>query len=326
MSHPVSRRSILAGAVSALSVGRARAEGAPIFAHIFGVDHPLHRWATWAADELLHRSDGRIALTVIPDGRAGREADLQRGMDEGTIAFTFAGFGQLGAVYQPISLLGAAYVFDGPSHWMTVMSSPLFAELATSVDRAGGHRVLSALYYGERHLTTRFRVGAPADVRGLRVRVPPASPLIQTLFPALGARAVVSPYVEIVETLRLGIVDAQENPLPTVLSLGIHELTPFINMTGHIVDGQVILAARPYWKRASAQDRELFGQVMTEAAAGAGREIMTAERDIALNLVYSGSIINPVDREPFREKFRDLYRSRSMPWSPDLLDRVLATR
>jgi len=326
MSNRTSRRSIIASAASAFVVGRARAEDEPVFAHIFGVDHPLHVWAVWAATEVARRSDGRLTFQVVPGGGAGREADLQRGMDDGSVTFTYSGFGQLGSRYQPMSLLGAAYVFDDLAHWRAVTASRLFKDLVANHEKAGGHHIVASLYYGERHLTTRFRVGGIEDVRGLRVRVPPGSPLIQSLFPVLGARAVVSLYGEIVETLRSGLVDAQENPLPTILSLGIHELTPFINMTGHIVDGQAISVARSWWRRASVEDRELLDEVFVAAADGASRDIARAERDIALNLVYSGSIINPVNREPFRNRFRNFYRTNPTPWSPDLFDRVLDTR
>jgi len=326
MSHRTSRRTVIAGAVSAFTVGGARAEDEPVFAHIFGVDHPLHVWATWAATEAARKSEGRISFRVVAGGGAGREAELQRGLDDGTIAFTYSGFGQLGSRYQPMSLMGAAYVFDDLAHWRAVTASPLFGELVVNHEKVGGHHVIAPLYYGERHLTTRFRVVGPDDVRGLRVRVPLGSPLIQILFPVLGARAVVSPYGEIVETLRSGLVDAQENPLPTVLSLGIHELTPFINMTGHIVDGQAIMASRSWWRRAAVEDRDLLSEVFAAAAEGASRDIARAERDIALNLVYSGSVINAVNREPFRNRFRNFYRVNPMPWSLELFDRVLETR
>jgi len=326
MFNRTSRRSVIAGAVSALTVGRARAEDEPVFAHIFGIDHPLHVWAIWAAAEIARRTEGRLTMRVVPNGGAGRETELQRGLDAGTVTFTYSGFGQLAERYQPMSLLGAAYVFDDFAHWRGVTASPLFGELAANHEKAGGHHIVAPLYYGERHLTTRFRVNGPDDVRGLRVRVPPGSPLIQTLFPALGARPVVSPYAEIVETLRSGLADAQENPLPTILSLGIHELTPFVNLTGHIVDGQVIMASRSWWRRASSEDRRELGEVFAAAADGASRDIARAERDIAVSLVYSGSVINQVNRELFRNRFRNYYRTNLMPWSMELFDRVRETR
>lgn len=326
MFHRPSRRSIIAGAASALVAARAQAGGGPTFAHFFGVDHPLHVWAVWAASELERSSEGRLSLTVIPAGRAGQEADMRRGLDDGSITVTYASFGQIAERYAPISLLGAAYVFDDMTHWRAVMSSSLLAELGANLEKAGGHHIAASLYYGERHLTTRFRVTGPDDVRGLRIRVPPGSPLIPVLNPVLGARAVVSPYVEIVETLRSGLVDAQENPLPTVLSLGIHELTPFINMTGHIVDGQAIMISRSWWRSASNEDRDLVSEVLAAAAERVSIDIAKAEREIALNLVYSGSVINPVNREAFRNRFRNFYRTNVMPWSLELFDRVRETR
>ena len=147
----------------------------------------------------------------------------------------------------------------------------------TNTDRdATGHEILAGTYYGVRHVTANRPVEAPEDMQGLRIRVPDAP--LYTLFPrTMGASPTPIAFAEVYLALQQGVVDAQENPLPTIEAKKFYEVQKHIVLTGHIVDHLNTVVAGALWKKLSEEDRKIFTDVAQEAAAKATAEIKTNE-------------------------------------------------
>ncbi len=47
---------------------------------------PHHKWATWIADEVKKRTDGRYEIEVFPSGQLGSERDVEEALALGAIA------------------------------------------------------------------------------------------------------------------------------------------------------------------------------------------------------------------------------------------------
>lgn len=98
-------------------------------------------------------------------------------------------------------------------------------------------------------------------------------------------------------------MDAQENPLPTILDKKFYEVQSHIMLTGHMMDRIVTIAAGPVWEVMDDEDRKIFEEVYAEAAAGATDAVREAEGRLAGEFATEyGVKVVEVDRAPFHAR------------------------
>ncbi len=316
------RRSVLTGLIIAgLAAFPATTLSAETlkWAHVYEVSHPNHKWAEWAAEEIETRTDGRYEIDVFPASSLGKQADIDEGLTLGTVDIVYTGVQFAGRDYADLGLLGAPYVFRDLDHWKAVRDSKLFESIAEGYQDKTGHHIAALNYYGSRHTTSNKRIETPADMKDLKIRVPNA-PLYMMFPEAQGANAVPIAFEEVYLALQQGVVDAQENPLPTIKSMKFHEVQDYLIMTGHITDSLVTIVSGNVWSGLSDKDKAIFNEVLTEAAEGVTADIEKSEQELVDYFKGEGLEVIEVDREPFRENVLPLLQDGSQDWSADTFD------
>jgi len=313
-------------AVSTITVGNALAAEKLKWAHVYETSQPYHKWALWAADEIKKRSNGMYEVEVFPASSLGKEVDINEGLSLGTVDIIYTGNQFAGRTYGPISIAGYPYVFRGLDHWKMFMKSDLFKDLGAGYDKASGHKVITATYYGQRHVTANKEVSVPADMKGLKIRVPNAP--AYTIFPkATGANPTPIAFAEVYLALQQGTVEAEENPLPTIQAKKFYEVQKYINLTGHITDSLLTIIGGPLWDRLNDADRKLFSDVLMEAGVNCTAEVEQKEKDLVKWFRDQGNIVNEkVDIDAMQKATAAYYDShpKEVPWSKDMWDRLQA--
>jgi TRAP-type C4-dicarboxylate transport system substrate-binding protein len=126
--------------------------------------------------------------------------------------------------------------------------------------------------------------------------------------------------------LQQGVVDAQENPLPTIKAKKFYEVQKYINLTGHISDSLLTIIGGPFWNKLSEADRAIFIEELEAAALKASQDIVDAENSLAAWFEAQGVTVNKVDITPFREATMKLHNGPDATWSKDVYDRLQAIK
>lgn len=142
---------------------------------------------------------------------------------------------------QPIQDYAPAYFFfNGPyviqdyAHFLRVWRSHLGAE-ARALIRTGGNLVsLGTVYRGFRQFTSNRPINGPADLAGIKLRLPPVPDWV-AVWSALGAVPVQVPLTGIYEALRTGVAEASEGDLTQISSLRLFEVQTHLTRTNHLV-------------------------------------------------------------------------------------------
>ena len=310
---------LVMGAAASASAGERDLK----FAHVYEASEPYHTCAVEAGPALEERTDGRLGIEVFPASSLGKEVDINEGLGLGTVDIIYTGQLFAGRAYGPIAIGGAPYMFRDYEHWDAFRNSDLFAELSQGYTDATGNRIEAMTYYGERHVTSNEPIMTPADMEGLKIRVPNA-PLYMMFPEAVGANPTPIAFAEVYLALQQGTVDAQENPLPTIEAKKFYEVQSDINMTGHITDGLLTIVGGPAWGSLSEEDRAALQEVVTEAADCATQQIIQKEGELAQFFRDEGLAVNEVDREPFREATMKLHMGPDATWDQETYDRLQA--
>jgi len=314
---------IAAATAGALFAGTASAQEALKFAHVYEASDPYHEWALWAADEIEARTDGRYTMEVFPASSLGKEVDINEGLTLGTVDAIYTGNLFAGRSFGPIAIAGAPFMFRDYDHWEAYTQSDLFEEMSAGYRDVTGHEILAMTYYGQRHVTSNVEISEPADMEGLKIRVPNA-PLYQMFPKAVDANPTPIAFAEVYLALQQGVVDAQENPLPTIQAKKFHEVQDYINLTGHITDSLLTIVSGNRWGQLSDEDKEIFADVFAEAAANCTQAIRDKEAELASWFEEQGTTVNEVDRGPFREATVALHNGPDATWSQEIYDRLQA--
>jgi TRAP-type C4-dicarboxylate transport system substrate-binding protein len=197
--------------------GPAQSQTKLKWAHVYEVAEPYHANALWAADEIKKRTDGRYEIGVFPASQLGNENQINEGLGLGTVDIIYTGASFAGSIHKPLAITGAPFILRDFDHWKAYRDSQLFRDLAKGYEDKTRHKVVAILYYGQRMLTANREIKKPEDMKGMKLRVPPA-PLFLMFTKSVGANATPIAFAEVYLALQQGTVDGQENPLPTIMA------------------------------------------------------------------------------------------------------------
>ena len=296
------------------------------FAHVYETSEPYHTYAVWAGGEIAKRTNNRYSIDVFPASQLGNETQINQSLSLGTVDMIYTGQAFAGRTHPPISIGGAPYMFRDLDHWKKFSQSKVLAELNDAYFKKGGNRPIAAFYYGVRHTTANKAINKPEDMKGLKLRVPDAP--LYIMYPKIaGANATPIAFAEVYLALQNKTVDAQENPLPTILAKKFYEVQSHVNLTGHITEMLLAIVGGHVWSKLSDADKKAFIDVFNEAAVKSNAEIEKSENQLATDFgTKYGRTVVKSDRAAFKKAFEPFHVGKDVPWDKALYDRVQAIK
>jgi tripartite ATP-independent transporter DctP family solute receptor len=303
---------LIGAAIIALVIGGpAWAQTKLRWAHVYEITEPYHTEALWAASEIRKRTNGRFDITVFPASQLGNENQLNEALGFGAIDIIYVGINFVAATYPPLGISGAPFMLRDLDHWKAYRDSKLFSELVQGYDEKTRHKITALTYYGQRHVTANKSIRKPEDMRGMKLRVPPA-PLFLMFTKSVGADATPIAFSDVYTALQQGLVDGQENPLPTIMAKRFYEVQSHIALTGHITESMVTVIGSHVWNKLTPDDQKVFADTLKEAAAKATESIEASERILAGEFRKLGVTVVEPDREAFRKAAIPLHNDASV--------------
>ena len=306
-------RRVLAAAVAVGVLALAVPAGAQTklkWAHVYETAEPYHTEALWAAEEIKKRTSGRYEIGVFAASQLGNENQINEGLGLGTVDIIYTGTSFAGSIHKPLAISGAPFMLRDFNHWKAYRDGKLFRDIAKGYEDKTKHKIIALTYYGERMVTANKEIRKPEDMKGMKLRVPPA-PLYLMLTKSVGANATPIAFAEVYLALQQKTVDGQENPLPTIMAKKFYEVQTHVMLTGHITESLLTIVGTGVWAKLSDADKKVFEEVLAQAAAKASDEIRASEQKIADELRKLGKTVVMVDREAFRQAAVSLHNDAS---------------
>ncbi len=311
-----------AACIVALGASAALAQETLRFGHVYEASTPYHAAAVRAAELLEEKTEGRYKMEVFPASQLGKEAALNEALSLGTVDAIYTGVAFLGQSYGPISISDYPFTMRSYDHWKAYVNSDLFGEMAEEYKNISGNTIATMTYYGARHVTSNKPILAPGDMEGLKIRTPNA-PAYQMFPEATGANPTPMAFAEVYLALQQGVVDAQENPLPTIQFKKFYEVQSNINLTGHITNSLAVVVS-PVTLAKMGDDGQALIDALAEAASATSDEIVQSEAELADWFREQGVTVNEVDRAPFMAAVAPLLSGDTVPWDAETFERLQA--
>ncbi|MEM5494898.1 sialic acid TRAP transporter substrate-binding protein SiaP [Hoeflea sp. AS16] len=316
------RSALMAAAMSCTLVGGAFAADLK-WAHVYEEGSTYHKWANWAAEQIKEKTDGRVNITVFPASSLGKESEINEGLTIGSVDMIYTGPNFAERDYGPIAISDYPFMLKDFDHWKAYRDSDLFKDLSEGYKNATGHTVMGITWYGYRHVTSNFPITKPEDMKGLKIRVPDSP--VMVMFPnAVGANPTPIAFSEVYLALQQGVVDAQENPLPTIQFKKFYEVQSNINLTGHIGNSLIVVVASTAMDQLG-DDAAIVDSVIKDALAQSSDEIAQSEVDLVQWFRDKGIQVNEVDKAAFQAAVAPIVTDESkVPYTIDMYNRMQA--
>ena len=225
--------------------------------HVDG--YPTVEAVRWIGEQLERETDGRLRMRLYHSGQLGRESDTIDLARFGAIDFTRVHFGALNNAFPLTQVLCAAVrVRLGRAHAPRARRRRRAARSCDGFERARPRRPGDLRLPARAASTTRAaRSSTPADLHGLKMRVPPSDIFIE-LVRALGANPTPLPYGEVFSALQTHLIDGAENNWRSFHSSRQFEAARYWSQTEHSYAPEALLMSQRTLRRAVAGDRELL--------------------------------------------------------------------
>ena len=268
-------------------------------------NHPQVIMAERVAKEVKEKTNGRIEIQVFPNSQLGSGKEMVEMVSSGALQMVTEGAGAVSAFLPALSVIEAPYLWRDPAHMSKLAGSPFYAKLNDDLVAKRGMRMLNVTYYGKRHLTTGSKaVKSPADMAGFKIRVPPVD-VFRSMAEAWGARATPIAFGELYLALSQGVVDGQENPLPTIESAKLYEVQKYLVLTGHILTPRIVIANEAFLKSLAPADRSILQNALAAGEAWQNKELQSQEATLVNTLKGHGMTVIDVNVEQWRKPVLD---------------------
>ncbi|MBX9593296.1 MAG: TRAP transporter substrate-binding protein DctP [Roseomonas sp.] len=227
------------------------------------------------------------------------------------------------------SVMASAYLFRDVDHMTKVFASPIGDDFKRMAREQLNVHVLGPLYFGTRHvnLKPRTRITTPADMRGIKLRMPPGETW-QFLGEALGANPTPVAFAELYTALQSGTVDGQDNPLPTSRTMRFHEVTTQFVLTSHLVAYDLLSVSTRVWDALTPAQRTAMQAAADKAIAESSRRHVAQEQEMLDFFRAQGLEVYAPNVDAFRAEAQRRYlaSTQSQGWPAGILDRINAIR
>lgn len=282
------------------------------------------------AKEVEEQSGGAIKVRVYPDSQLGDIQALITGVQQGTVDMVFLSMGNAG-VLKGGSALNVAYVpylFDSKAEAERIANGELFAPIFDDLASQSGVRIFGV--HGARSPravhNARRPVAGPADVKGLKLRIPPIEG-IKLAFDTLGAKPVVMGLGDTYNAISRNQVDGHENGIDAAIGYKWYEVAKYWSPTDHIFETGAWYANEKLWQGFTSQQ-----QAILKAAARTGGADMTAageklDAEGLATMKAAGVTVTPVDKAAFREALKDVHQKlEGRVWPEGLVAKIRAAQ
>ena len=300
------RRALLAGAaalplLTMLKWPASAAEFELKYATGQDPSHPVNVRAQEALTRIREATSGRVDIKLFPANQLGSDTDLLTQVRNGSVEY-FNLSSLILATLVPISgITSVGFAFKNYDEVWKAMDGGLGDHIRAEIAKTPIFTVSKIWDNGFRHVTSSTReIKGPADLKGFKLRVPPAPPLT-SLFKALDAAPTPINFNEVYTSLQTKVVEGQENPLAIIATTRLYEVQRSCSLTAHVWDGYWVLGNKRAFARLPTDIQAVITRELDKSAVDQRADIAKLSDSLQADLKAKGIIFIDVQKDEFRK-------------------------
>ena len=263
-----------------------------------------------------------IKIEVFGNAQLGDDVSMLKSCIASTLDGMLAGSSITANFVPEVGILNAPYLFPSAERARALLDGPMGTEFM-ELSRAKGLPVLAFGENGVRHISSNKSVRTPADLHGLKIRVP-QSPVLLNGFLALGVDAAPLSFGLLRNALLTGEFQAQENAVSVVEASKLYEMQKFLCLSAHSYDAISFIAAPDLLEDLTEPQRVALAAAARKGAAVTREAADAAARDGIGRLKALGmTVVDTVDIVAFRAAARPYLEGLSTTFGATRVNNLL---
>lgn len=329
----VSRRTLLgllaasgAGVLSGTNVAEAAPDKAPKFVlklgTAFAPGHILVDAAQKFKELIEADTNGKIEIQITPSADTEDNVNLQT--SQGIWDLQATGGPPLQAFAPQYFFFNGPYVIRDYDHFKRVWAGPLGDEARALVATNGNMLSLGTVYRGFRQMTSNKVILGPADLVGLKLRLP-NTPTWVAVWRALETQPTIVALGALHDALASGLVEASEGDLSQISSLKLYEVQSNLTLTNHLVGVGWMFVNKASFERLPHGYQHKVQCAMRRATEFATQKTIDSESALLISLSDAGMSVGVPDADAIRQKAKPAVDQLfATQWPVTTWDEVLA--
>ncbi len=290
-------------------------------AHLGKTGDVLDQGAKKWGELIEQKTGGKVKVKYYPAEQMGKEADIVTSMQMGSVEGSILGTTLYQQAAPEYNIWSAYYLFADAKQAMALQETKVGEACRAAVLKNKNIHIVGYGMRGPRHITSNKPIKTPADVNGLKIRVP-LQPIYVESWKKMGGVPTPIAFGEVYTSLKMGVVDAQENPLMLIESAHFDEVQKYVNLTAHQY-AFYTYAVSQAWLDTLPEDLQ---QAVIDAGKEAGeyQSQLQAEIEDSLKaeLEKKGMQFIEVDRQAFMDTLKDIPNQFADTWVPGLYESI----
>jgi len=205
------------------------------FNHVLGQKEPYHQGFLNWAKAVEEKTKGGLKIEVFPSAQLGVEEDILEQIRAGANIGQNTDSARMGMYVPGIACLNGPYFAENLVEVEKLTKAPTIKAFHDELANKHGMKVLSFSWVqGYRHFFTNKPIRNPEDLKGLRIRTPPA-PIWQESVRALGATPVAMAFGDMYPALQQKAMDGVELVYNNIPAGRFYEVLKYVTESHHIM-------------------------------------------------------------------------------------------
>lgn len=251
--------------------------------------------------KLSELSNGELSVSVFANGQLGGEREVAEQVLNGAVDISMVGGQLIENFYAPYATTNIPYLFRDYEHVKKFIKSDVAHKYLLDATLDKGFLGLWFETCGPRSFYAKKAINSPADLDGLKMRVP-ESPMSINTVKLLGGQPTPMSSSEVYSALQQGVIDGAENNFEYYVQSRHFEVAPYWNQDMHSMPPNVVIMSADTFESLSQQEQQWIRE-----AAEYARNFQMKMYDDTLEELYKeaeklGIHVNMIDPKPFAEK------------------------
>lgn len=274
--------------------------------HVFQTSEPTHIYISQAADRINERLKGQIEFQVYPNAELPSYKDAIEQVLRGTDFVSVVDPSYIGDYIPDFTALVGPMLYKTYEDYTKVTSSDFVKDLEKQAEEKGIKVLSLDFIFGFRHIVTNKEIKEPADLKGLKLRVPASKLWIDT-FNALGANPVAMPWSETVSALQQNVIDGTETTYSFMSNSKLYELRKNVALSGHFLGTGGVYISTKVWDSFTDEQRKVIEEEIKQAAVDNIKKMQELDEQYRSDIEKNGMVLNEVNLEAFQEKTKKVF-------------------
>lgn len=280
------------------------------FNHVLGPKEPYHDGFLAWAKAVDARTNGGLKIEVFHSSQLGKEEDIIEQMRQGANLGQNTDSARMGNYVPGIAVMNGPYFVETLEDVAKLRKAPTVIKWQEELASKHGLKVVSFNWVqGYRHFFTNKPIRTPEDLKGLRIRTPPA-PIWQESIRALGATPVAMGFGDMYPGLQQRAIDGVELVYNNIPGGRFYEVLKFANETRHIMLINFEVVSAKWFDTLPKDYQTALVEEADKAGEATSKEIFRLEGEVEQQLKGRGmTIVEDVNLAAFRKAGEKAYET-----------------